>query len=73
MSAILVLSGVDRDGLEATPANGEGEGVACLEHLRKPAVPLQAQLQETTAFLHGRQPADQQRLRRCEVLHQLAR
>lgn len=72
MPAVGVLSGIDGDALEAAPADAEGEGVAVLQQLPKPAVALQAQLQEAAPLLRRRQAAHQQRLRGIPVLQQLA-
>ena len=72
VAAIGVLSGIDGHALVAAPAHAEGERVAVLQQLAKPAVPLEAQLQEAAPLLRRRQAADQQRLRRVPVLQQLA-
>ena len=68
VAAVGVLHRVHGHALEAAPADGEGERVAVLEHARKPAVALQAQLHEAPALLRRRQAAHQQRLRWVPVL-----
>lgn len=51
VAVVLVGNGVHRHGLEPAPADGEYERVARLQQAAKPAVALQAQLQEPTPLL----------------------
>ena len=73
MPPILVLYRIHRNGLEAAPAYGEGEGIPRLQDLREPAVAFESELQASPALLNCGQPSHQQWLFWTEVLDQLTR
>ena len=73
MSAVLVFDCIDGDRLEAAPADGEGEGIAGLQHFGEPPVALQAELHVAPALLHSRETTHQQRLLGSEVPDKLVR
>jgi hypothetical protein len=70
---ILVLDGIDRHGLESAPSHREGEGVAGLQDLGEPPVPLQAELHVAPAFLNRGKASHQQWLAGTKIAHKLVR
>lgn len=54
VSAVVVLDVVERDGLEAPPAQGEDQGVSGLQDAAVPAVLLQAHLHTFRSVLSVR-------------------
>lgn len=70
-SNALDIGSVRLEQSELERTNGEDQGVASLQNLGKPPMPLEPQLHEAHPLLRGGHPPYQQGLGRVKVLHQL--
>ena len=60
---------VHGDGLEATPSNGENEGIKCLEDAVVPSVSLDADLHQRQGLLVRVKTTQHHRVRLCTHCH----
>ncbi len=73
MRILWVVERINWDALEASPANGKDEWIVRLQGAVVPSVAFDAHLYVSEALLRGQQSADNDRVRRVEVLDHLAR